>query len=84
MQVSHVDKDILKQSRTIPQSIYKEYLNHPLGLTLSTLGLVVYYFHLLRNFIFLCAPDGLCTSQLSLFLRVAFNAGSSNLSIICP
>ena len=36
MQVSHVDNDIVEQSPTIPQSISKEYLIHPLGLTLST------------------------------------------------
>ena len=36
MQVSNVDKD------TVPQSIYKEYLNHPLSLTLSTPGLVFF------------------------------------------
>ena len=31
MQVSNVDK-----SNTVPQSIYKEYLNYPLGLTVLT------------------------------------------------
>ena len=37
MQVSHVDKDMVPHYSL---SIYKEYLNHPLGLTLSTHGLV--------------------------------------------
>ena len=42
MQVSHVEKNMVEQSSTVPnsQSTYKEYLNHTLGLTLSTLGLV--------------------------------------------
>ena len=38
--ISHVDKDMVEQYHTNPQSISKEYLNHPLGLTLSTPGLV--------------------------------------------
>ena len=37
MQVYHVDKNMVEQSSTVPQSIYKEYLNHTLGLTLSGL-----------------------------------------------
>ena len=45
MQVSHVDKDMVEQSHTTPSSIFKDYLNHPLGLALSTPGLVVYYIH---------------------------------------
>ena len=44
MQVSHVDKDMVEQSHTTPKSICKEYLNHPLGLTLSTPGLVSHYY----------------------------------------
>ena len=43
MQVSHVDKDMVEQSHTTPSSICEEYLNHPLGLTLSTPGLVFTY-----------------------------------------
>ena len=39
MQVSHVVKD-REQSSSVPQSIYKECLNHNLGLTLLTPGLV--------------------------------------------
>ena len=35
MQVSYVEKNMVEQS------IYKEYLNHTLGLTLSTPGLVL-------------------------------------------
>ena len=35
MQVSHVEKNMVEQS------IYKEYFNHTLGLTLSTPGLVL-------------------------------------------
>ena len=38
-----IDKAILKQSHTTPYSICKEYLNHPLGLTLSIPGLVESY-----------------------------------------
>ena len=41
LQVSHVDKDMVEQSHTTPYTICKEYLNHPLGLTLSTPGLVL-------------------------------------------
>ena len=40
MQVSHVEKNMVKQSSTVPQSIYKEQLNHTFGLTFSTPGLV--------------------------------------------
>ena len=29
MQVSNVDNGIVEQSITVPQLIYKEYLNHP-------------------------------------------------------
>ena len=32
-------QDMVKQSHATPQSICKEYLNHPLGLTLETPGL---------------------------------------------
>ena len=39
MQVYHVYKNMVEQSRAL--SIYKEYLNHKLGLTLSTPGLVL-------------------------------------------
>ena len=35
MQVSHVEKNMVEQSSTVPNSlVYKEYLNHTLGLTL--------------------------------------------------
>ena len=40
MQVSHVVKDMVELSHTTPESICKEYLNHPLDLTLSNPGLV--------------------------------------------
>ena len=44
MQVSHVEKNMVEveQSSTVPNplSIYKKNLNHTLGLTLSTPGLV--------------------------------------------
>ena len=42
MQVSHVEKNMVDQSSTVSNnlSIYKEYLNHTLGLTLSTPSLV--------------------------------------------
>ena len=40
MQVSHVDKDMVKKSCTTPYSICKEYFNQPSGLTLSTPSLV--------------------------------------------
>ena len=40
MYVSHVDKDMVEQSNTTPLCLCKEYLNHPLGLTFSTPGLV--------------------------------------------
>ena len=39
MQVFLVNKNMVKQSSTVPLSIHKEYLNHTLGLTLSTPGL---------------------------------------------
>ena len=39
--MDQMDKDMVEQSHTTPYSIWKEYLNHPLGLTLSTPGLVV-------------------------------------------
>ena len=42
MHVSHVEKNMVEQSSTVPNTIYKEYLNHTLGLTLSTPGLVIY------------------------------------------
>ena len=42
MQVSHVDKNMVEQSSTVPLSIYKEYLNPALGLTLSPPGLVAF------------------------------------------
>ena len=42
--VSHEDKDIVEQSNTNPQSICEDYLNHPLGLTLLTPGLVTAIF----------------------------------------
>ena len=35
---------MVEQSQTTPESICKEYMNHPLGLTLSTPGLVSYQF----------------------------------------
>ena len=35
MQAFHVDKIMMEQSSTVPQSIYKEYLNQTLGLTFS-------------------------------------------------
>ena len=35
---------MVEQSSTVPQSIYKEDLNHTLGLTLSTPGLVNFLF----------------------------------------
>ena len=41
MQVSHVDKNMVEQSTTVPQSIYKRGLNPTLGLTLLTPGLVL-------------------------------------------
>ena len=53
MQVSHVDKDMVEQSHTTPQSICKQYLNHPLGLTLSTTSLVLCLFQFTR---FQCQP----------------------------
>ena len=43
--ISHVEKNMVEQSSTVlnSQSItYKEYLNHILGLTLSTPGLVFF------------------------------------------
>ena len=42
MQVSHVEKNMIEQSSTVPNSQTKDYLNHTLGLTLSlsTPGLV--------------------------------------------
>ena len=39
MQVYYVDKNMVEHSSTVPYSINKEYLNHTLGLTLSTSGL---------------------------------------------
>ena len=46
MEVSHAEKNMVEQSSTVPYSqsiICKEYLNHTLGLTLSTPGLVIRY-----------------------------------------
>ena len=40
--ISHVDKDMVEQSHTTLYSMCKEYLNHPLGLTLLTPSLVKY------------------------------------------
>ena len=40
MQVSHENKNMVEKSSTVPQSIYKEDLNHTLGLTLSAPSLV--------------------------------------------
>ena len=40
MKVSNVDKDMVEQSTTVPNSQSITYLNHTLGLTLSTPGLV--------------------------------------------
>ena len=43
IQVSHVEKNMVEKSSTVPKkSIYKEYFNPTLGLTLSTPGLVQY------------------------------------------
>ena len=44
MQVSHVEKNMVEQSSTVPnsQSFRSMYLNHNLGLTLSTPSLVHY------------------------------------------
>ena len=39
-----VDKDMVEKSHTTLYSICKEYLNHPLGFTLSTPSLVFFYF----------------------------------------
>ena len=36
---SHVEKNMVEQSHSSLYLIYKEYLNHTFGLTLSTLGL---------------------------------------------
>ena len=53
MQVSHVEKNMVEPSSTVSNSqIYKEYLNHTLGLTLSTPSLVYIFslsFALLEN-----------------------------------
>ena len=49
------------QSNTVPQPIYKEYLNHPLGLTLSTPGLVLLLF--LADKIEMAKPQPRTTSQ---------------------
>ena len=57
MQVSHVDKNMLEQSSTLPQSIFKEDLNHTLGLTLSTPGLVLIIFSL-NLYLSLSCDDG--------------------------
>ena len=40
MKVSHVEKNMVEQSSTVPNTL-KLYLNHTLGLTLSTPGLVI-------------------------------------------
>ena len=72
MQVSHVDKDMLEQSYTIPQSISKEYLIHPLGLTLSTPGLVNIHNHLNRVFLVLVIMLEYTKLVVSILLIVIF------------
>ena len=44
--MDHVEKNMVQQSSTVPLSIYKEDLNHTLGLTLSTPGLVIIVFNM--------------------------------------
>ena len=48
MQVYYVEKNIMEQSSIVPNSlyiIYKEYLDHTLGLAISTPGLVNFKFY---------------------------------------
>ena len=45
------DKGMVEQSHTNPESICKEYLNHPLGLTLSTPGLVCFNFRVQTGYL---------------------------------
>ena len=56
---SPLDKDKeMEQSNTVPKSIYREYLSHPLGLTLSTPSL--FFLQIKVDKIRWIYPDGYC------------------------